>query len=210
MTNASVAAGILAAGESDRRQLLQSIVDVARQIFRARAASVFLFDAAADELVFEAVSGEGAGTLIGHRVPSSTGIAGWVLSTRQPIVLEDVSSDPRFARGVAEKTGYVPKGLMAAPLLHGEDSIGVLQVLDRPQRAQFSLGEIELLGQFATQAATALAVLGRARRVQAMLSGDAADDAVARLVAALDGAEGADRMARDRLLDALADVLARR
>jgi GAF domain-containing protein len=208
MTDHAIAAGILAAGAGEQRLLLQSIVDVARQIFRARAASVFLHDAATDELVFEAVSGEGAGDLIGRRFPSTTGIAGWVLASRQPIVLEDVLRDPRFDRKVAEETGYVPKGLMAAPLLHGEESIGVLQVLDRPAQARFSLGEIELLGQFATQAGAALSVMIRARRVQALLEGEKVNDPAARLVAALDRLEGADRATGERLLDALCDVLA--
>ena len=99
-----------------------------------------------DELVFEAIAGHGADTLIGQRFPSSTGIAGWVLVTRQPLVIEDVTEDPRFAKDVAETTGYVPKGLMAVPLLHEERALGVLEVLDRPQRTQFSLVEMDLLG----------------------------------------------------------------
>ena len=43
------------------------------------------------------------------RFPSSAGIAGWVLVTRQPLVLDDVTADPRHARNVAERTGYVPE-----------------------------------------------------------------------------------------------------
>src|SRR3990172_8824621 len=94
---AAVAAGVLGA-EGSYRALLRSIVEVARAIFAARAASVFLLDEATDELVFEAVAGEGEEELIGKRFPSSTGIAGWVLSSRQPLVLEDVAGDPRFGR----------------------------------------------------------------------------------------------------------------
>ena len=155
---AAVAAGVLASEEA-HASLLQSIVEVARAIFSARASSIFLHDEATDELVFEAVAGEGAGELVGKRFPSSTGIAGWVLVTRQPLVIEDVLEDPRFGREVAESTGYVPKGLMAVPLLHEERSLGVLEVLDRPQRASFSLREMDLLGLFANQAAIALDLL---------------------------------------------------
>src|SRR5256885_13308964 len=53
-----------------------------------------------------------------------------------------------FARDVAERTGYVPKGLMAVPLLHDERALGVLQVLDRPRRSRFSLPGMGLLGVF--------------------------------------------------------------
>src|SRR5215218_10032347 len=164
----AVAAGVLAA-EEGHRELLQSIVEVARGIFGARASSIFLLDVDADELVFEAVAGEGASSLIGQRLPSSTGIAGWVLVTRQPLILEDLENDPRFARDVAEATGYVPSGLMAVPLLYDERALGVLQVLDRPKRSRFTLQEMELLGLFGNQAAIALDLLQRGRRARAML-----------------------------------------
>ena len=139
------------------RDLVQSTVQVARAVFGARAASLLLHDAAAGELEFVAVSGEGAGAVTGLRISASAGIAGWVLNARQPIVVEDVASDPRYAAEVASISGYQPRGLMAAPLLAGDDAVGVLEVLDRPQRAHFSLIELDLLGLLAGQAALALA-----------------------------------------------------
>jgi GAF domain-containing protein len=198
---AAVAAGVLPAEEAFR-ELLQSIVDVARAFLGARASTIFLLDEATDELVFEAVSGEGA-MLLGRRFPSGTGIAGWVVTSRQSLVIEDVGEDPRFAREIAESAGYIPKGIMAVPLLYGERVLGVLEVLDRPQRARFSLAEIDLLGLFAGQAAIALDLLARTRRAKAALEGR--DAALARVGAALERVE--DRATADRLLAALADVL---
>ncbi|HEY3069163.1 MAG TPA: GAF domain-containing protein [Gaiellaceae bacterium] len=204
---AAVAAGVLGSEEA-HLALLQSVVDVARAIFKARASSIFLLDEEKDELVFEAISGEGSDRLVGTRFPSSTGIAGWVLVTRQPLVLEDVGADPRFARDVAEQTGYVPSGLMAVPLLHGERALGVLEVLDRPQRSQFTLGESDLLGLFANQAAIALDLLQSARKARAALAGGAADESVvARLVGVLAELDEEEREAGLRLLDALEDLL---
>ncbi len=204
----AVAAGVLTA-EASYRALLQSIVETARAIFRARAASIFLLDEEADELVFEAVAGEGSDSLVGRRLPSSTGIAGWVLVTRQPLVLDDVQNDPRWARDVAEGTGYVPQGLMSVPLLHDERALGVLQVLDRPQQSRFSMAEMDLLGQFAGQAAIALDLLRNARRAKAVLEGGEPElSAVARLAAALDALEGERREAGLRLLAELERVLA--
>jgi GAF domain-containing protein len=203
---AAVAAAVVGAEEA-HRELLSSVVEVARAIFQARASSVLLFDEATDELVFAAVAGEGSDTLVGRRFPSSTGIAGWVLVTRQPIVLEDVASDPRFARGTAESTGYVPRGLMAAPLLHEERALGVLEVLDRPQRSRFTLMEMDLLGLFAGQAAVALDLLGRARRAQEALEEKGELRSVSRVATALDALEDEQRQAGVRLLDALGDVL---
>ena len=202
----AVAAGVLAA-EAGHRELLQSIVEVARAIFGARASSIFLIDAEADELVFEAVAGEGSASLIGQRLPSSTGIAGWVLMARQPLVLDDLEHDPRFARDVAESTGYVPKSLMAVPLLHEEEVLGVLQVLDRPQRERFSLQEMELLGLFANQAAIALDLLGRARRARAVVDDTSPLGVVARIAATLDALPEERREAGFELLAALERVL---
>ena len=201
-----------ASGSEDaHRQLLQSIVEVARAIFGARASSIFLFDEETDELVFEAVTGEGEDGLIGRRFPSGKGIAGWVLVTRQSLVIEDVSEDPRFERDFAESTGYVPKGLMAVPLLHEERVLGVLEVLDRPQRKGFSLQEMDLLGLFANQAAIALELLQRARRARAVLAEDSEADvvAVARAAAALDAASPESSAAGLRLFSALSELLER-
>jgi GAF domain-containing protein len=199
---AAVAAGVLAAEEASET-LLQSIVEVARAIFAARAASVFLLDEEADELVFEAVAGEGQDELVGRRFPSSTGIAGWVLVTHHPLVLDDVAGDPRFARDAAESTGYVPRSLMAVPLLHGERALGVLQVLDR-ESDRFSLSEMELLSLFAGQAATALELLDRAQRARALLEGDGDAAVVARVAALVEARNGAGARA---LLEALERVL---
>jgi GAF domain-containing protein len=207
---AAVAAGVLASEEAHRR-LLQATVEVARAIFSAKAATVFLYDDETDELVFEAVSGAGAEDLLGSRIPSSTGIAGWVLVTRQPLVLEDVTQDPRWGgREIAERTGYTPKGLMAVPLMDEEDSVGVLQVLDRPQEARFSLEEMELLGLFANQAAISLDLLRKARRSRRVLEESGADmETLARLAGRLDELEGAQRDAGLQLVRSLEELLKR-
>jgi GAF domain-containing protein len=203
---AVVAAAVLPA-EDDFGELLRSIVVVARAIFGAQASSIFLLDEETDELVFAAVARDEEQHLVGMRIPSSQGIAGWVISARTPLVLEDVRNDPRFSRDVAENTGYVPKGLMAVPLLHDDEPLGVLQVLDRPERSTFSLAEMELLGLFATQAAVALSLLRKARRAKAALAGDADATSVAAVAERLERLEGPERDAGRALLDALARVL---
>jgi GAF domain-containing protein len=204
--HAAVAAGVIASEEEFNR-LLRSIVEVARAIFGAQASSIFLLDEAADELVFAAVAGEVEQFLVGRRSPASTGVAGWVASSRTPLVLEDVQADPRFARDVAENTGYVPKGMMAVPLLDEERVLGVLQVLDRPQRSRFSLQEMELLGLFATQAAVALSLRETARSAWAALAGDEEASLVARLAGALERLDVGDRAAADGLLRSLTGLL---
>jgi GAF domain-containing protein len=204
---AAVSAGVMSA-ESEHRALLQSIVEVARAIFSAQAASIFLHEEETDELVFEAVAGEGSDTLVGTRFPSSTGIAGWVLVTRQPLVIEDLQNDPRFARQQAESTGYVPKALMAVPLLNEDRALGVLNVLDRSDEVRFSLGQMELLGLFGNQAAIALDLLQRARHAQSVLAESGGQAAVvARIAARLERLDEEQREPVLRLLAALDDVL---
>jgi GAF domain-containing protein len=199
--NAAVAAGVL--GSEERfRELLRSVVEVARAIFGAKASSVLLLDEAANELVFEAVVGEGEETLLGQRFPAGTGVAGWVLATGTPLVIEDVARDPRFAQDVAQDTGYVPQGLMAVPLLHEERALGVLEVLDRTTK--FTLQEMELLGLFAAQAAVALDLLQRTREAESALGGEGRLAVLARVAAAL---ESRDDEAGTRLLAALEEIL---
>ena len=204
---AAVAAGVIGSEESFRA-LLSAIVEVARSIFGAKASSILLLDAETEELVFEAVVGEGEDTLLGTRFPAGTGIAGWVLATRTPLVIEDVQNDPRFATDVAEGTGYVPKGLMAAPLLHDEGALGVLSVLDRPEQTLFSLQEMELLGLFAYQAAIAVDLLVKARHAERRPRRDSDELAVVvELASSVNALEGPRREAGLRLLGDLADTL---
>ncbi len=204
---AAVAVGVIGSGDA-YRELLGAIVEVARSIFGARASSILLHDEDTDELVFEAVVGEGEGELLGMRFPAGHGIAGWVLATHTPLIIEDVREDPRFATDVAEGTGYVPSGLMAAPLLHDEQSLGVLEVLDRPGASLFSLQEMELLGLFAHQASIAVDLLQKARKASRLLDADSGElQVVARLAAAVDKLEDERREAGLRLLRELADTL---
>jgi len=204
---AAVAAGVTGSEEAFRA-LLGAIVEVARSIFGAKASSILLLDEEAEELVFAAVVGEGEETLVGMRFPAGTGIAGWVLATRTPLVIEDVDKDPRFASDVAEDTGYVPSGLMAAPLLFDERALGVLEVLDRPERSLFSLQEMELLGLFANQAAIAVDLLLRARAAERILDGSEGElSVVARLAASVNALEDRRRVAGLELLRNLAETL---
>jgi GAF domain-containing protein len=200
---AAVAAGVIGAEEA-HRALLQATVEVARAIFRAKASSVFLLDEEADELVFEAVAGEGEGELIGMRFPASNGISGWVLTTRQPLVVDDLSSDTRWSRTQAESTGYVPKSMMSVPLLVEERALGVLSVLDRSGESRLKLAEVDLLGLFANQAAIGLDLLQRARRARQALAGEGRLAPLARIAALL---EGGERDSAFELLAALEKVL---
>jgi GAF domain-containing protein len=116
-----------------------------------------LHDAPQSELVVVAAAGQAGTGMAGMRVPVRAGIAGRVFADSEPIAVDDVEADARFARAIAEATGYVPTGLMAAPLVHADRTIGVLEVLDRPQFTRFSLAELDLLAGLARISAAAIA-----------------------------------------------------
>jgi GAF domain-containing protein len=203
----AIAAGVMSSDHT-HTLLLQSIVDSARGIFMAKAASIMLYDPISHELVFEAVSGEGQGRIIGERLPASTGIAGWVLTSGEAMIVEDVSRDPRFARAVAERTGYVPTMLMSAPLIHDEETMGVLNVLDRTRSQFAAAGEMQLLGMFANHAAIALSVVQASQRAKSVLElGEADEKIVARITEVLDALEGPKHDAAVRLLEAVEELL---
>jgi GAF domain-containing protein len=142
-------------GQSPYRALLDGIVHAARRLFDAGAASIALLDHSANELVFEAATGNGE-DVVGLRFPAHQGIAGWVVVTGEAIASSDVRRDPRFAKEFAESTGYVPQSIMAVPLIVQEEVEGVLEVLDKRSAASFGLDDMELLGLFARPAAIAV------------------------------------------------------
>jgi GAF domain-containing protein len=153
-------------------RLLQSIVDATARLFDAEAASIALFEPDPDRLEFRVASGAQGRGAIGLTVAPTEGIAGYVFSTGQAIALSDVAHDPRFNRDVAERTGYIPRSIAAAPLLGEEGAIGVLQVLDKRGSPTFSLQDMEMLGVFAGQATVAIAAT-RLERDTARLLGRA-------------------------------------
>lgn len=156
-------------GSSPYRALLSGIVEAARRLFGAGAASVLILDHATDELVFEAATG---GDVLNMRIPSHRGIAGWVVMTGEPIGVSDVQRDPRWNKEFAQSTGYIPQSIMAAPLIVGEDVEGVIEVLDKKAGASFGLDDLELLGLFARPAAIGVEQARMVSSIGRMLVGE--------------------------------------
>lgn len=157
--------------EDAERRLLQSIVDATVRLFDAEAASIALFEPDPDRLEFRVAAGEQGAGAVGLSVPPTQGIAGFVFSTGQPLALSDVANDPRFNRGAAEQTGYIPRSIAAAPLLDESGTHGVLQVLDKRGSPTFSLRDMELIGVFAAQATAAIAAARVSRDTERLLRG---------------------------------------
>jgi GAF domain-containing protein len=194
-----MASGQPAAADANALQLLQSVVGVARAIFGAAASSVFLLDRDRNELVFQAVAGQGEQSLVGTRFPADRGIAGWVAMSGDAMVVDDLAGNQAFARDLAESTQYVPNSLMAAPLIDGGEVLGVLEVLDPVPQSRSDLAELDLLLLFAGQAATAL------RMVLAQRAQRDAESAALQVVQQLTAQE---RAAGLQLIDAMRELIA--
>ncbi len=137
-------------------ELLNSIVEAARRIFRAAAASIALVDDKKQTLDFKVSVGAGNENVVGMSIPMGKGIVGYVAMTGQPIAVSNLQQDARFAKDFAQSTGYVPRSILATPLLRGDRVIGVMEVLDKIDAPSFGMQDMELLGIFAHQAAIAI------------------------------------------------------
>jgi GAF domain-containing protein len=137
-------------------ELLQTIVEAAARLFGAAASSIALVNEKQQMLEFRVASGIGREEVIGMRISLDQGIAGYVAMTGQPMAISNVQQDPRFAQETAEKTGYVPRSILAMPLLSNDRVIGVIEVLDKINAPSFGMQDMELLGIFARQAAIAI------------------------------------------------------
>jgi GAF domain-containing protein len=137
--------------------LLRFATSRARELFDAEGCSLLLVDEARGEFRFP-VSSQSAGSrasaaeLREIRFPVSQGVAGWVLSHGEAVVVEDAQADPRFYSGVDAASGTTTKSLLAAPLRTSGGTIGVIEVLN--PRA-FSEGDLAFLTALGSDVAIA-------------------------------------------------------
>jgi hypothetical protein len=130
----STAAGeSLAVSEDEGRggRLLEEIVRAAAGVFEAAAASIAIVDPRTGELVYRAAWGAGADEIVGMRLAEGMGLAGAVATSGEGLAVPSCRDDPRFARRMAEGSGYVPYTMLLAPLRAAGEVLGVLSVLDR-------------------------------------------------------------------------------
>ena len=187
----------------DTMPWLEQVDDVctaARLAFGAAAVSVAVLEE--DHLRYVAAAGEGAGAIVGTELPLTRGLAGYVAMAGQALAVDEPAADPRFARDVAERTGYVPQTLLLVPITGPAGApVGVLTVLDRTVAAANAL---ELGTAFARLAAPALTTLGEAGATSRVLL-----DAFAEAVAGSAPTLGPSlRRALDRRPDTGEDVVA--
>ena len=143
----------------DKRDvLLRSVLNVAKRVMRAEAASIFL-QSGGDLRLAMALNGESPVPAPGWALPRGSGIAGWVFEHGQPLFVPDVCLEPRFDQSADRSSGFTTRSLLAAPLLSGNGPIGVLEVLNPVGRPRFDEGEQEVFLAYADLTSTALTKL---------------------------------------------------
>jgi len=138
-------------------RLLRKIVHAAVEVLDASTGSLLIWDPTDNSLVFAVTEGgEGEGeTLKQRRMPADQGIAGWIFTHRQPVVIEDVSQDERFFKSIDESLGYRTSSLIGVPLMTKGEMIGVIEVLKRSGE-KFDEQDLDTLSALAGQAAIAI------------------------------------------------------
>lgn len=144
--------------------MLAAVSDAGRRILKADRSSVWLYDAATDELVLEVASDLGA-----VRIPAGSGLAGQCARASQVVNVPDCYADPRFNAELDRRSGYRTRCLLALPLIdHHGTLIGVLQLLNKHDGA-FDGADEDLGRALAAQCAMALS---RVRMTEAMVAGE--------------------------------------
>jgi GAF domain-containing protein len=82
-------------------------------------------------LVFVLVAGELQETLPGYHIASDTGIAGWVVANKQPIIVNTPNQDWRFSHAIDDEFGFLTRSIISAPILDETKLVGVIQLLNK-------------------------------------------------------------------------------
>ena len=145
------------AATGDLQSILSLVIDALRDLLDADRATVFEYDAKADQLftqVAHGISGGDAPQVI--RIPRGAGIAGAAATSKRIVNIPDAYADERFNRAVDQKTGYRTRTILAIPLLdHEGELVGVAQVLNRREGA-FDAADERLAEGLAANAAVAM------------------------------------------------------
>jgi GAF domain-containing protein len=137
-------------------ELLKVIMESAKEMFQVEACSVLLVDEETGDLTFEVAVGDRSQEVTQQRIPKGQGIAGRVVQTGEPLVVGSVSDHPNFFRGVDQAVGFQTRNLLAVPLQVRGRTIGVVEIINTRNRADFTSEDLSLAGALAGQAAIAI------------------------------------------------------
>ena len=137
-------------------ELLRSIFETSKQLLEAEASSLLLFDEETRRLVFYVAEGE-KGTLIKSKeISLGEGIAGWVAEKKKTVRIDDCYADSRFNPSFDQRTGFVTRNMLCAPMVRKGTLIGVIQVMNKSQNRSFDMQDELFFSALAGQCAIAI------------------------------------------------------
>jgi Nif-specific regulatory protein len=142
---------------SDSHGLLTEIVESAQRLCDAASACLLLVDGKRDKLFFEVAIGLSAEIRFeSENISIGEGIAGWVAQNNKSIIVNDTDDKNCRLAAVFEQNGFLAKTIIAVPMQVNKRCIGVLEVINKKNSAQFSDEDLAWLEIFANQAALAM------------------------------------------------------
>src|SRR5436309_2800966 len=122
-------------------ELLETVVDGTRDALHADVSSLYLLDRDGAYLTLAATNGLDRYQIGRARVPFGEGVTGHVAASREPLVVPDVRSDPRFlwVRGIDQRRFIA--SMLSVPLRWNDQVVGVLNVQTERER-RFSDGDV--------------------------------------------------------------------
>jgi two-component system sensor histidine kinase HydH len=136
--------------------VLNSAMKAAEEFMEAEASSVYELDAEKRDIFFRLARGEKGSIIQSRRLEPGEGIAGWVIQSGKPMVVEDVRKERRFSDRFDRETGFRTRSLICVPLSIRGKTIGALQVINKKNGSPFTEEDTELLTALAQQIAVAL------------------------------------------------------
>lgn len=136
---------------------IENLLKISAAQINSEEASVLVRDGDAGDLRFLSAIGKVAEHLKTLKVPAGKGIAGFVFSSGQPMALTDVGDEDGFYAEVDRQTGYSTQTILATPLRHDGEIIGVLEYVNRvgePPYEPFTAAEMDKVALFAEAVAS--------------------------------------------------------
>ena len=140
----------------DLDKLLELIIESAAQVVQAKAASLLLVENKTNTLFFQVATGEKKEEVKEYRIKLGQGIAGHVAQTGEPLLIADVASDPRWFKEISESIRFETQSIACVPLKLEEQTIGVVQIIDKADGRPLGPSDLALLNEFAALAALAI------------------------------------------------------
>ncbi len=150
------------AEEEQLEEVIEFAIAQCREALAAEGAAVLLVDAGRQLLYFPYVADEDtevAARLRTVRFPHDCGIAGAVWRSGEPSRVDDVAADPRFFPGVDAHSGRPTRALLCAPLIAGDETLGVIEAVNPLHRRAFDDRDLGLLVALAGNLAATIAAM---------------------------------------------------